>query len=94
MAYSYRSRGVWHFGSQEHNPESDFQKLIALLTEAKSQFHNEFQWLDKIDFNIGWQSSKERPEGTFTIPNDLLVEVAKLGATISVTIYPSDELGE
>ncbi len=95
--------GRWHIrieaegsgivGSQDHNPASDFQKLIALLTEAKSRFDREFQCLDKFDFNVGWQSSKERPEGTFTIPNDLLVEVAKLGATVSVTIYPSDELG-
>ena len=94
--------GRWHirieaeesgmFRSQEHYPGSDFQKLITLLIEAKSRFSNEFQLLDKIDFNIGWQSSKERPEGTFTIAHDLLVEVVKLGATISVTIYPSDEL--
>ena len=92
--------GRWHIrieaegsgiiDSQQHNLESDFQKLIALLTEAKSRFYNEFQYLDKIDFNVGWQSSKKRSEATFTIPNNLLIEVAKLGASISVTIYPSD----
>ena len=90
----FEAEGSGIIGFNDHTPNADFAKLTALLKEAKQLFPDEFSGFDKFDFNIGWQSSKCRPEGSFTVENDLISAVAGLGATISVTIYPSEEEDE
>ncbi len=79
-------------GVGKHGAEQDIEELCELLKTAKTLFPGEFEALSRFDFNIGWQASDRRPEGAFTVNNRLVAEIAGMGASISVTVYPSDEL--
>ena len=90
--------GEWHIcleaeGSGEHgnHPVQDIAKLIEVLKEARTQFTEVFAAFTRFDFNVGWQSSKTRPKGAFTLPVDQLKDMVELGATLTVSIYPPDE---
>lgn len=74
-----------------HNPIRDIKVLLNLI-ESLDEIQKKFLARAKtFDFNIGWQASKDRPEGSFCIPNDLLQRMSNIGATLSVTVYPSNE---
>lgn len=88
----------WHIcleaegsGERGNHPVQDIAKLIEILKEARTQFAEVFASFTRFDFNVGWQSSKTRPKGEFTLPVDQLKDMVDLGAHLTVTIYPSDE---
>ncbi len=78
-------------GGKEHHPSKDMNKLLNIIDRLDEATKNILIRAQTFDFNIGWQASKNRPEGTFCLPNDLLKRISRIGATLSVTIYSSDE---
>ena len=78
-------------GSDEHNPTRDVSELLQVIEELNKETKVFLQEAAEFDFNIGWQSSDKHPEGAFSLPNALLRRIATTGATLTVTIYPSEE---
>ncbi|MEA2095615.1 MAG: hypothetical protein U9P73_02825 [Candidatus Cloacimonadota bacterium] len=90
--------GNWHLcieaqgsGVSGRTPTDDIEQLISVISDLNNKQSELLTNTEKLDFNIGWQSNKKRPEGSFTIANGLLEKVTKIGATLTVTIYPSCE---
>ncbi len=93
--------GFWHLtieakgsgivGHETHNPTRDLHELLAIIERLSKKTKKLLSRAKIFDFNIGLQSSKEYPEGTFKLANKLLNTISKLGATLTVTIYPTDE---
>jgi len=73
-----------------HNPTTDITKLLEVFESLEDEAKRLLN-ASQVEFNIGWQSSEHRPEGTFAIPGNLLRRISDLGATLAVTIYPSSE---
>ncbi len=72
-------------------PTRDLGELLDVLESLDDGLKRLLAKSGTFDFNIGWQSSTHRPEGAFTIPSDLLHRISILGATLTVTVYPSSE---
>jgi hypothetical protein len=93
--------GLWHIcieaeesgiiGSEKHTPTTDISELLDAFQSLNGNLKRLLTTSITFDFNIGWQSSERRPEGAFTIPSDLLHRISDLGATLTVTVYPSSE---
>jgi len=80
-------------GTPEHDPERDIDNLLSVLEQLSDAKDHPLQQVDTFNFNIGWQSSSKRPEGSFTLTDNrnLLRRIAKFNASLAVTIYPSEE---
>lgn len=85
------AKGSGMTGSINHNPTNDLIKLLKIVEDLPKKTISLLKKSKKFDFNIGWQSSKERPEGSCNLPNQILQRIAKIGATITFTVYPSNE---
>ena len=93
--------GKWHISLEAidsciaddplRSPNIHINELIEVLREGKLRFPKEFKSVSKFDFNVGWQSAAERPEGAFTLESELLFAISELGASLTVTIYPSND---
>lgn len=77
-----------------HYPMGNLIALLPLLKEAKQRFPEIFAQLKKFDFSVGWDAPESPPaprrSEEFTLPPHLMRELAELGATYTVTIYPHD----
>jgi len=93
--------GLWHIRieaeesgetcREDHTTTSSLSELLDVFENLDDNMKRLLATSSKFDFDIGWQASEHRPEGTFTIPNDLLHRISNLGATLTVTVYPSSE---
>ncbi len=71
--------------------EQDCDKMLTVLEQLGERLIKVLQSTTTFDFNIGWQSSEDRPEGWIHLPNKLLKRIADIGATVTMTVYPSNE---
>jgi hypothetical protein len=93
--------GFWHIcveakgsgmiGTKNHKPNKDIESLLKIIEGLDDKRKKILKKSDKFDFNIGWQSSDKRPEGSFSFESKLLHRITNCGATVTVTIYPSNE---
>ena len=93
--------GRWHssvdacdsgiMGDATHGPVRDIDGLLCAIENSTDAIKRFLRHADVFDFNVGWQAAEKRPEGAFGLPNGLLRRIAGLGATITVTVYPSCE---
>ncbi len=88
---SVNAYGSGIVGSDEHDPRRDVSELLKVIDELNEDTKIFLQGAIEFDFNIGWQSGEKRPEGAFSLPNELLRRIADTGATLTVTVYPSEE---
>ncbi len=83
-----------HHGPYRSFPMHHIKMLLPLLKEAKQRFPEIFAQVEKFDFSVGWDAPPSAPapftSEEVTLPPDLMRELADLGATYSVTIYPHD----
>lgn len=77
-------------GSDEHHPNRDIDQLLQVIEGLSTETKALLQRANQFDFDIGWQAGEKRPEGRFTLANELLRRISDIGATVSVTIYPSE----
>ncbi|HKR25466.1 MAG TPA: hypothetical protein VJS15_09420 [Allosphingosinicella sp.] len=76
-------------GDQEA-PEPTISTMLALLSALPEPLQKEWRSCSKRDFNIGYQAGTDRRLEQ-ALPNDLLKQIAALGASISITLYPAHE---
>ncbi len=85
------ARNSGFVGSEDHDPKKDISEILEVIESLKDEMQKLLLGAKKLDFDIGWQSSEERPVGAFSLPKELLGRVVGIGATMTVTIYPSNE---
>jgi len=88
---SIEIRNSGFVGSERHDPKADISEILEVIESLGDETQKLLLGAKKFEFNIGWQSSEERPVGLFSKPKELLGRVAGIGATMTVTIYPSNE---
>lgn len=91
---SAEARGSGTAGDPASSPERDIASLLDVLEALSAEHRALVDRCTSFEFNIGWQSTEQRPEGAFTVGPELLARVGALGATLAVTIYPSSEADE
>lgn len=102
LLYAQRlHNGLWHLsaeargsgirGDPASSPERDLAALLTLLESMSEEHQTLLRACRKFDFDIGWDTSEHRPEGHFTLASSVLSRIAAIGASLSVTIYPSSE---
>lgn len=73
-------------------PMQNIMALLPLLREAKERFPETFTQLEKIQFSVIWEAPPSPPAPRcfeeVSLPPELMRELADLGATYSVQIYP------
>ena len=74
----------------EHHPARDIRALLDVLHSLTGEAAQRVRTAT-LDMNIGWQGPAGRPEGSFSLPPDVLHGIAAVGATLSVTVYPPEE---
>lgn len=85
------AEGSGIIGKHNHQPGRDINALLDVIHGLDEDLKNKLLKAQTFDFNIGWQSSEHRPEGTLRIPNGLLRRISNTGATLTLTVYPSDQ---
>ncbi|MEX0715205.1 MAG: hypothetical protein WD066_01390 [Planctomycetaceae bacterium] len=75
----------------DRKPEDHIRELLDIVARFDERETRVWYDCEKREFNIGWQAAVRRPEGAFTIPVDVLHELARHDATLALTIYPSCE---
>jgi hypothetical protein len=101
LLYAEPQNGIWHVSVEargsgiaddpKSRPQRDIAALLKLLESLPPKRRTMLRTCLTFDFNVGWQSSDRRPEGHFSLPPAMLSRIAHLGATFTVTIYPSSE---
>lgn len=85
------ARNSGFVGGEGHDQVADINEILKVIESLSDEIQKLLLGAQKFEFNIGWQSSEKRPVGAFSLPTELLGRVAGIGATIAVTIYPSNE---
>lgn len=88
---SIEARNSGFVGSEGHDPEADISEILKVIESLRDEIQKLLLGAKKFEFNIGWQSSEERPVGVLSLSKELLGRVSDIGATMTVTIYPSNE---
>lgn len=102
LLYAQRlHNGLWHVSAEARGSgirgdpasslERDLTALLMLLESMSDEHQALLRTCKKFEFDIGWDTSEHRPEGHFTLMPSILSRIAAIGASLSVTIYPSSE---
>ena len=96
-----RQDGLWHssinardsgvLGDPKHSPDHDIDCLLSVIEKSNAEIKAFLRDAQEFEFNVGWQAAEQRPEGAFSLSNELVQRLAALGATFTVTVYPSCE---
>ena len=73
------------------SPECDINKLLSVLNNLDADSKRLLLHADLFDFNIGWESGTELPPSSFRLSSELLGKISEIGATLTTTIYPTEE---
>ena len=71
-------------------PGRTISEMLEVLSALPEPLRKDWRSCSKRDFNIGYETGTDRRLEQ-TLSNDLLKRIAALGASISITIYPSHE---
>lgn len=73
------------------NPERDIELLLEVLRNFDTESKKMLRHAALFDFNIGWESGKELPPSSFRLSTELLGKISEIGATLTITIYPTED---
>ncbi len=75
----------------ESTSERDISALLSVLESLEGECRTALEACTSLEFDIGWASSDQRPEGRIALSADLLRRIVAIGGTLAVTVYPSSE---
>ena len=94
LHYEQFDDGMWQARieteSWHQQPQDSLDNLLDVINRLSPAAGKQWDNLIAKDFNIGWQAGTQRPEGRYTVSAATLKGIAKLGGTLSATIYPAE----
>jgi len=84
--------GIWrasfeHLWNSEAGPEEAIAAMGDVLEHLPDHLKSVWTMCQKRDFNIGIQAEREPHAYAQMMSNELLVRIASVGASISITVY-------
>jgi len=75
----------------KRKPQDDIVRLLKVFGSLRGGAREHWTGCLSREMNVGWQAAENRPEGSFQLESEVLLQLAKHGVQLAVTIYPARE---
>ena len=85
-------QGCFETGEQYHEPDANIARFLSVIESLEEHARLEWQACTRREFDIGYSTRYEPFDFHQDLSADTLSRIAKLGASLRITIYAPDKI--